>query len=97
MILKHNQDDGEMRLKYGGIISYFQPNKKGGRLPTTSALFGEKSLVDRGEVFHITLKGWYGVTEPGSPNDWREAVLLQKLISEAEVIVTKEAAVGRER
>lgn len=85
-----------MRLKYGGIISYFQPNKKGERLPTTSALFGEKSLVDRGEVFHTTLKGWYGVTEPGSPNDWREAVLLQKLISEAEVIVTKEAAVGRE-
>ena len=96
MILKHNQDDGEMRLKYDVIISYLQPNKKGGRLPTTSALFGEKSLVDRGEVFHITLKGWYGVTEPGSPNDWCEAVLFQKLISEAEVIVAKEAAVGRE-
>ena len=40
------QSDGGMVLETVVIISYFQPSKKAGRPPTTSALFSEKSLAD---------------------------------------------------
>ena len=49
----HHQSDGGMVLETVVIISYSQPSKKAGRPPTTSALFGEKSLAD-----NVQQGGW---------------------------------------